>query len=437
VLEYVVRHEQNNDQIASSKNVVSLIASEVSRTRERLRGLDFEQELHVVLFRAWQQNLGIHRPYGKFHHRNGLQTLEYYQLVCGFDLWNQLARTLYSLSPEHAMELISVLSNCSLDGQMNTSLQVIYLNMCANLTRDKRFEQCRTAVANAFANDYQDTDAKIVASMSTALVKLLAALIQDAKSDLPKFEYVTDIPTVILNILNTVNQKLFNHNGAGARTISMTQRLFWTRLKSYLSGTDDSFAPIAQLCEDQIQRSPSIPTNVQRSFNRRSDDMEDTRQRPDQSVPDKHHAAFIRIFTQIERNLPFRAVTLDHLEKATRSAHDGKALTRPSSSIAYDRYLDVSAGTDNTILDTYVKDCLKRIEYRATGWKSFLELVVDYQDIVFRYIPFDSPAYTAVCHDIASEQLHWRFFKRLSYIIRLYQQSEGVIDQSHVQVQSP
>ena len=84
---------------------------------------------------------------------------------------------------------------------------------------------------------YADTDAKIVASMSTALVKLLAALIQDAKSDLPKFEYVTDIPTVILNILNTVNQKLFNHNGAGARTISMTQRLFWTRLKSYLSGT--------------------------------------------------------------------------------------------------------------------------------------------------------------------------------------------------------
>src|ERR1700730_3704585 len=114
--------------------------------------------------------------------------------------------------------------------------------------------------------------------------------------------------------------------------------------------------------------------------------MEDTRQRPDQSVPDKHHAAFIRIFTQIERNLPFRAVTLDHLEMATRSAHDGKALTRPSSSIAYDRYLDVSAGTDNTILDTYVKDCLKRIEYRATGWKSFLELVVDYQDIVFRLV---------------------------------------------------
>lgn len=43
---------------------------------------------------------GSYRPYAKFHHRSGLKTIEYYQLLHKFDLWNQLAATIYALPPE-------------------------------------------------------------------------------------------------------------------------------------------------------------------------------------------------------------------------------------------------------------------------------------------------------------------------------------------------
>jgi hypothetical protein len=38
---------------------VSLIAQEVQHTREHLNSSDFKHDLHAVLFRAWQQNIGM------------------------------------------------------------------------------------------------------------------------------------------------------------------------------------------------------------------------------------------------------------------------------------------------------------------------------------------------------------------------------------------
>jgi hypothetical protein len=77
--------------------------------------------------------------------------------------------------------------------------------------------------------------AALVASISAALMNLLSALIQDVKSTPPIKDYVSNIPNIILDVLNSVNTTLFYDTGTFTQQIHATQQLFWMRLRSHLS----------------------------------------------------------------------------------------------------------------------------------------------------------------------------------------------------------
>lgn len=66
-------------------------------------------------------------------------------------------------------------------------------------------------------------------------MNLLSVLIQDVKGTPPIKDYVSNIPNIILNVLNSVNTTLFYDTGTFTQQIHAIQQLFWMKLRSHLS----------------------------------------------------------------------------------------------------------------------------------------------------------------------------------------------------------
>jgi hypothetical protein len=93
-------------------------------------------------------------------------------------------------------------------------------------------------------------------------------------------------------------------------------------------------------------------------------------------IASKHHASFVLIFKKIATNCPFDSFAVDDIQGLGKYNGVSTAVHRQKPIYSFE------AG-DNT-LGHCVEECLYRIRNHLPGWKSFLELAVDYQDVVFR-----------------------------------------------------
>lgn len=111
------------------------------------------------------------------------------------------------------------------------------------------------------------------------------------------------------------------------------------------------------------------------TIRRFSDDLY-TDSASERHIASKHHASFVLIFKKIATNCPFDTFAVDDIQ--------GLGKHNDVSTAAYRQKTTYSFETESNTLGHCVEECLYRTRNHLPGWKSFLELAVDYQDIVFR-----------------------------------------------------
>jgi hypothetical protein len=93
-------------------------------------------------------------------------------------------------------------------------------------------------------------------------------------------------------------------------------------------------------------------------------------------IASKHHASFVLIFKKIAKNCPFNSFAADDIQGLGKYNSVSTAVYRQGPIYSFE--------AENNTLGHCVEECLNRIRNHLPGWKSFLELAVDYQDVVFR-----------------------------------------------------
>ncbi|KAI9281272.1 hypothetical protein BC943DRAFT_330053 [Umbelopsis sp. AD052] len=425
VLEHVATNNHCNDPDLISHAVISLVTQEVEHTRQRLHEVNFEQQLHEVLFRAWQQNTGSYRPYAKFHHRNGLRTIEYYQLLNKFDLWKQLAATVYTLPPELAIDILETLGEIRRNNESDTTYIAIYLTVCANLPLRRRIEKCETTITTFLQTTFNSY-------VSSALLTLLKSLIVDMTTSAVNSDVTKSIPYIVQNLIKQLVKASVNNDSMQTSQSRPWQRLFWMRLKQLINSSNDCrLADSGKVCEEELRRLQTTFENTQpilltmKNLSK-SKDYPCTDSANEHQIANKHLASFILIFKKIATNCPFDSFAID--------AIPGPGNEKGDTTKTYSQRHPSSINAEkHSTLGHCVEDCLYRIRNHLPGWKSFLELAVDYQDVVFSYIEPGSEIWHEICTAVASEKLYWKFFERLVYIVKVHLQTEDLIESNEIQ----
>ncbi|KAI8577584.1 hypothetical protein K450DRAFT_251522 [Umbelopsis ramanniana AG] len=425
VLEHVATNNHSGDPDQISHTVISLLAQEVEHTRQRLDGVSFEQELHKVLFRAWQQNTGSYRPYAKFHHRNGLKTIEYYQLLNKFNLWQQLAVTVYTLPPELAIDILETLGGICLKDDSDNAYIAIYLIVCANLPVRQRIEKCETTIMTFLQRSFN-------AYISSALLTLLKSLIVGMTTATASSDVTKPIPDILQNLLNQLMKASANNDSMQTPHSQPWQKLFWMRLRQLIDSSKDCrLMDIHKICEEELQKLQTTYKNKQCISLTKQDftkfrDNSSTDPAKEHQIANKHLASFILIYKKIAMNCPFDNFVIDAIPGST---NENGVTTKTYSQ----RHPFSFHAESHSTLGHCVEECLYRIRNHLPGWKSFLELAVDYQDVVFSYIEPGSQIWHEICTAIASEKLYWKFFERLVYIIKIHLQTDDLIESDEIQ----
>ncbi|KAG2183418.1 hypothetical protein INT43_006424 [Umbelopsis isabellina] len=440
VLEHVSNLDRSSSKESLSETVTSLIIQEVHRTGECMNKPDFCHQTHDLLFRAWQQNLGIYDPYAKFHHRNGLTTDEYYKLVDKLSLWNELAQTLYSLSPEHALDILHCLRISRPDSKLPLKCLAMYYTVCCSFPSQDIVQELLQHPPLNQLEGMSSLDsasiASILKSMCTILAKLNTHSHDYSKPHHPAYQDAAEqIPQIFSNIYETFKKLSFPHSSRISRRNKHMYRLFWTEfcrnplsrligivendlLQTFLKESED-WGHVSQF-NNAVEQPFGLEHQQPSMF-----DIDETLVKLDMPLSDaanKHLMAFVKIYGLINSNCPLETMQANE----SLNVQTSRAMDKQGHGI-------LTTTEDTTVTQEYVNDCLLKIQHQSTGWISFLELVVDFQDLFWSYFDEDAHLYDLITKAIVTENLHWRFFKRLSHNVILHQQSEDFIELQCIQ----
>lgn len=242
--------------------------------------------------------------------------------------------------------------------------------------------------------------------MCTILVKLNAHSQESSKPNHFAYQDAAEqIPQIFSNIYEAFKNLSFPQSSRLSSRIKHMYRLFWTefcrnplsKLSKYLSililaqrrrcniiivgivendllqtflKESEDWGHVSQFNND-VKQGSSLEHQL--SFNIDVEESLDNLDIPISNAARKHLMAFVKIYRLIDNNCPVETMQINEsvnvkIPRVMNKQNHGNLAT-----IA-----------DTTVIQKYVHSCLQKIQHQSAGWISFLELVVDFQDLFWR-----------------------------------------------------